>query len=69
MTKVVDVRFKRACKVRNYECDEHLALQPGDFVIVEVEKGLGMGTVASTPRETNPQTRPRSLKKVIRKAD
>ncbi|MFQ5427550.1 MAG: stage 0 sporulation family protein [Thermodesulfobacteriota bacterium] len=69
MTKVVGIRFKRACKVRDYECGEHLRLVPGDFVIVEVEKGLGMGSVASTPREASRQTRPRSLKKVIRKAD
>ncbi len=69
MIKVVGIRFKRACKVNEYECGEHLKLLPGDFVIVEVEKGLGMGTVAYTPKEPPPQTKPRLLKKVIRKAD
>ncbi len=64
---VVGVRFKRACKVYDFDCNG-LELKQGDTVIVEVERGLGMGTVAYNPinADTNPA---RKLKKVVRKAD
>ncbi len=66
--KVVDIRFKRACKVYEYDCGGHLDLKAGDYVIVEVDKGLGMGTVVSPPREAGDEARGRNLKRVIRKA-
>ncbi len=66
--KVVDIRFKRACKVYEYDCGGHQGLKPGDYVIVEVDKGLGMGTVVSPPRENGAAGAGRTLKKVIRKA-
>ncbi len=68
MIKVVDIRFKRACKFYEFDCGGLLELFPGDSVIVEVDKGLGMGTVVSAPREEKADKRPRPLKKVIRKA-
>ncbi len=68
MVKVVGVRFKRACKVYDFDCNA-LDLKQGDMVIVEVEKGLGMGAVASHLREIDPAASPRKLKKVVRKAD
>jgi len=68
MIKVIDIRFKRACKFYEFECGGLLDLLPGDSVIVEVEKGLGMGTVVSVPRDGAEEKRPRPLKKVIRKA-
>jgi len=68
MIKVVDIRFKRVCKFYEFECSGFLDLMPGDSVIVEVEKGLGMGIVVSVPRDGAEEKRPRPLKKVIRKA-
>ncbi len=68
MIKVVDIRFKRACKVYEFDCGGHFELLPGDLVIVEVDKGLGMGTVVCPPRDASEEKRQRPLKKVIRKA-
>jgi cell fate regulator YaaT (PSP1 superfamily) len=68
MVRVVGVRFKKACKVYDFEA-EALELNPGDTVIVEVERGLGLGTVVYTPREVDPATLTRPLKKIVRKAD
>ncbi|MBI5643045.1 MAG: stage 0 sporulation family protein [Deltaproteobacteria bacterium] len=68
MVKIVGVRFKKACKVYDFEANE-LDLNPNDSVIVEVEKGLGMGVVVYKPREVDPDTVQRQLKKVVRKAD
>jgi cell fate regulator YaaT (PSP1 superfamily) len=68
MASVVGVRFKKACKVYVFD-NNGIALAPGDMVIVEVERGLGLGTVVYGPREADPSTVPRQLKKVVRKAD
>ncbi len=66
MTNIVGVRFKKASKVYDFDCGG-FDLKPGAIVIVEVNKGLGMGTVVYGPREQDPALR--ELKKVIRKAD
>ncbi|MBI1912525.1 MAG: stage 0 sporulation family protein [Deltaproteobacteria bacterium] len=68
MVKVVGVRFKKACKVYDFDSN-NLELSPGDSVIVEVERGLGLGIVAYIPKEVDPATLTRPLKKVVRKAD
>lgn len=68
MANIVGVRFKRACKVYDFDANG-IVLKPGDAVIVEVEKGLGMGTVATGVREEADQRPDRELKKVVRKAD
>jgi len=68
MARVVGVRFKKACKVYDFDADS-LELSPGDTVIVEVEKGLGMGSVVYTPKEVDPAALTRPLKKIVRKAD
>ena len=68
MAQVVSIRFKKASKVYDFD-GEGLDLGRGDSVIVEVEKGLGMGTVVEPPREVDPATLGRQLKKVVRKAD
>src|SRR3972149_6564772 len=68
MVRVVGVRVKKACKVYDFEA-EALELAPGDTVIVEVERGLGLGSVVYTPREVDPATLTRPLKKIVRKAD
>ncbi|HBG47331.1 MAG TPA: stage 0 sporulation family protein [Deltaproteobacteria bacterium] len=68
MVKIAGVRFKKACKVYDFESGE-IELNPGDAVIVEVERGLGMGTVVYSPREADPASIARQLKKIVRKAD
>lgn len=68
MALVAGVRFKRASKVYDFDTNG-LELRPGELVIVEVEKGLGLGTVAYSPKEADPTASGRQLKKVVRKAD
>lgn len=68
MVYITGVRFKRACKVYDFNANG-LVLKPGDNVIVEVEKGLGMGTISYVPREVDPAALPRPLKRVVRKAE
>lgn len=68
MANVVGVRFKKACKVYDFDSNG-LDLNGGETVIVEVERGLGMGVVVAKPRELDPATLPRALKRVVRKAD
>ncbi|MEK7772931.1 MAG: stage 0 sporulation family protein [Deltaproteobacteria bacterium] len=68
MVKVVGIRFKKACKVYDFD-GNGLDLKPLDVVIIEVDRGLGMGTVAYSPREVDPATLARPLKKIVRKAD
>ncbi len=68
MANIVGVRFKRACKVYDFDANG-IELKPRDSVIVEVEKGLGMGTVATGVRAEDAQRPDRELKKVVRKAD
>ncbi len=68
MVMVAGVRFKRASKVYDFD-STGVELKGGEMVIVEVEKGMGMGTVVSEPREVDPSTLQRKLKKVIRVAD
>lgn len=68
MAKVVGVRFKKACKVYDFDSNG-LELKPGEMVIVEVERGLGLGMAVYTPREVDQATVNRQLKKVVRKAD
>ncbi len=68
MVRVVGVRFKKACKVYDFNAND-LDLRIGDTVIVEVEKGLGMGTVVYGPLDRDPDSLVQPLKNVIRKAD
>jgi len=68
MAKVIGVRFKKACKVYDFDANG-LDLKPGEMVIVEVERGLGLGTAVYSPRELDTVTSNRQLKKVVRKAD
>ena len=68
MATVFGVRFKRANKVYNFGASGVEAVV-GDTVIVEVEKGLGMGKVVYGPIETADSLLDREIKKVLRKAD
>jgi len=68
MVQVTGIRFKRACKIYDFNANG-LHLRPGDSVIIEVEKGLGLGIVSYAPKDVDPETLQRPLKKVVRKAD
>jgi cell fate regulator YaaT (PSP1 superfamily) len=68
MVKVAGVRFKRACKIYHFDANG-IDLEVGDEVVVEVEKGIGMGSVVFAPRDMDPKSLPYKLKKIIRKAD
>ncbi|HHL40882.1 MAG TPA: hypothetical protein ENJ37_10285 [Deltaproteobacteria bacterium] len=68
MVKVVGVRFKKACRI--YEFDANgIELERGDRVIVEVDRGMGFATIVREPVEKDGRKIKRPLKKVIRKAD
>ncbi len=73
MSKLVGVKFNNACRVYDFD-PGNVELKAGDRVVVEVEKGLGIGTVAFRPRDGEPpvpgvQPSGRAIKKVIRKAN
>jgi cell fate regulator YaaT (PSP1 superfamily) len=67
MPKVVGVRFKRACKIYDFDVN-NLELKMGEQVIVETEKGMGLGWVARGPLDKDEASLVQPLKKVIRKA-
>ena len=68
MARVVGIRFRKACKVYDFNANEQ-ELSHGDTVIVEVDRGLGMGVVAYEPVEKDEKSLSYKLKRVIRKAD
>ncbi|HHD11276.1 MAG TPA: stage 0 sporulation protein [Deltaproteobacteria bacterium] len=68
MARVCGIRFKKACKIYWFLAGE-LDLRVGDRVIVEVEKGIAMGTVAVEPCEKEEAELQHPLKRVVRKAD
>ncbi|MFQ5328881.1 MAG: stage 0 sporulation family protein [Thermodesulfobacteriota bacterium] len=67
MPTVVSVRFKKACKVYSFACNG-VEVKDGDAVIVETDRGMALGTVASNPVEKREREVRRSLKRVIRVA-
>ncbi|MBR9980331.1 MAG: stage 0 sporulation protein [Desulfatitalea sp.] len=71
MGRTVGIRFKTGGKIYDFDCGVFV-LQMSDPVIVETEKGLGLGTVARIPEEQGnggPGGKPQApLKKVFRKA-
>ena len=69
MKKKVGIRFKSGGKVYDFSCGAFV-LNLGDQVIVETEKGLGFGTVATTPEMIEDTGQPKKpLKKIFRKAN
>jgi cell fate regulator YaaT (PSP1 superfamily) len=68
MARVVGIRFRKACKVYDFNANGQ-DLYQGDTVIVEVDRGLGMGVVADEPVEKDEKGLSYKLKRVIRKAD
>lgn len=68
MVNTVGVRFKKACKVYDFSTN-NLELKFGERVVVETERGMGLGLVAYGPIEKDESQYKQGLKKVIRKAD
>jgi cell fate regulator YaaT (PSP1 superfamily) len=71
MGKTVGVRFKPGGKIYDFDAGAFV-FQTGDPVIVETEKGLGLGTVERLPAsgEEEVQSPPdKPLKKIFRKAN
>ncbi|MBU0971035.1 MAG: stage 0 sporulation protein [Proteobacteria bacterium] len=65
MIKVAGVKFKTAGKIYDFKSDAFV-LNQGDCVIVETEQGLGFGTIAKPPVETDKTEK--KLKQIVRKA-
>ncbi len=66
MARVIGVRFKKACRIYTFEVGD-VDCRPGDWVVVETERGMALGQVADGPREL-PEPPPQPLKKVLRAA-
>jgi cell fate regulator YaaT (PSP1 superfamily) len=67
MPKVVGIRFKKNCKIYDFNAKE-FNLKKGEKVIVETERGMGIGWVLYGPVEKDKKKIKFKLKSVIRKA-
>jgi len=70
MKKVVGIRFKPAGKVYDFDSGAFV-LHRGNYVVVETEQGLGLGTVVTPPvpyEESEASRSDKPLKKVFRLA-
>ena len=65
--KIVNVRFRRDGKIYEFYTG-NFVLNEGDKVIVEVKKGMDLGTVCSKPRLQDASMPNRPIKKVFRLA-
>ena len=68
MPMVVGVRFKRAGKIYDFDVNGQ-DVKTMDMVVVEVDKGMGLGWVVYGPKHKDKSELVAPLKKVIRKAD
>lgn len=53
MIRVVSIQFTPAGKMYHFHAGD-LELQPGDRVVVDTDRGMGLGTVVTTPVERDP---------------
>lgn len=68
MSKIVGVRFRPQGKIYDFDVG-HFVLSLGDPIIVETEKGLAFGTVATPPKTAGERKDKPPLKKVYRLAN
>jgi len=68
MKTLVGVQFKKASRIYDFDAGT-MTFVLGDRVVVETERGLGLGTVLRLPREVPDEEIPKDLKRVIRKAN
>lgn len=64
--RLVGVRFKKACRVYTFDAGE-VECGLGDWLVVETERGMALGPVASPPREAGQP--PPGVRKVLRRAE
>ena len=50
MSLIVTIQFARAGKMYDFEAGS-IELAQGDYVVVETERGLGIGQVVKPPKE------------------
>ena len=67
MEKVIGIRFRGGCKIYHFDPGDHL-LKKGDHVIVNTERGVGLGVVVHGIQLRDAQIHPGALKKVHRPA-
>lgn len=65
--KIAGIRFKPAGKIYDFACG-NLVVQAGDAVIVETEKGLGFGFIATPPGEMKLPATDKPFKRIYRLA-
>lgn len=65
--KVVGVRFKKAGRIYSFAAGE-VECDPGDWLVVETERGMALGQVVS-PGEEPSRPPSQELKQVLRKAE
>lgn len=68
MATLVKVQFQAAGKLYDFLAGSH-DLKPGDRVVVETDRGKGLGTVVTAPREVEDSLLPDGVKRVTRKAN
>ncbi|MBM7700406.1 PSP1 domain-containing protein [Kurthia huakuii] len=68
MYKVVGIRFKKAGKIYYFDPGE-LALENGEYVIVETARGIEYGKVVVPPKEVDEEDVILPLKQVVRQAN
>lgn len=65
MVRVVAIQFNHAGKMYDFNAGD-LILKPGDRVVVDTERGAGLGTVVSPPEDKDPAQFPQPLALVRR---
>ncbi len=67
MSRVVSIQFGYAGKLYDFTCGG-MELHPGDQVVVETDKGKGIGAVVREPREVPTGELPEGMKQILRGA-
>jgi cell fate regulator YaaT (PSP1 superfamily) len=67
MRKIVEVMFERFCRVSEFDSDE-LELKSGEKVMVEIDRGLKLGTIVREPRPVDSTRIQKEYGKIVRKA-
>lgn len=68
MKRIVKVKFRDVGKFTDFDAS-NIELKWRDRVLLETDRGLGMGTVVVEPREVEDGKVPKNIRKVIRKAN
>lgn len=68
MLESVQVRLREAGKIFTYDRN-NVKIEPGDYVILEADRGVDYGQVVSEPEEIIEEDLDRDIKKILRKAN